>query len=527
MTLMLDSMLDVNRIESGTVRPNIQPVEIGRLMQQLVDEFSPHAGLKGLRLRTVPCSLWVLTDPQLLEQMLRNLLSNAVKYTQKGGIVLGCRRRKDQVIVQVCDSGIGIADTDTAAIFNAYHRVDTDTVMIEHGMGLGLAIVQRLAMLMEHPITVKSKLGKGSCFSMAMDVADKAARAKTPKQDATVKHKTGTILLVEDEDPLRELMTKMLTKSGHTVVAMANVNAALAWVKDYPEGPDLLLTDYDLVDDDDGLSLAQNLAELLGNELPTIILTGDITTETLQAIDAAGFAQVIKPVMPDVLLAQISSLLTCAKGTRRPHSGHRDSITTVHVVDDDLMVRETMRRLFEVEGWGVRTYASSEDLLAAARPSETDCLLIDNNLPGMDGATLIATLRDEGLNLPMVMLTGHGDVSIAVAAFKAGASDLIEKPASAADLLASLRHAIAVKPGDSGQSKAAASARKRFTSLTPREIDVLAGVLQGAPNKIIANDLRINQRTVENHRASVMRKTGATSLPDLVRLALAADTQGA
>lgn len=519
MTRMLDSMLDVNRIESGTVRPNIQPVEIGRLMQRLADEFSPHAGLKGLRLRTVPCSLWVLTDPQLLEQMLRNLLSNAVKYTKKGGIVLGCRRRKDQVIVQVCDSGIGIADTDTTAIFNAYHRLDTDTVMTEHGMGLGLAIVQRLAMLLEHPVTVKSKLGKGSCFSMAMDVADKAALATTPKPDAKVKHKTGTILLVEDEDPLRVLMTKVLTKSGHTVIAMPGAESALAWVKDHPEGPDLLLTDYDLDDDDDGLSLAQNLAELLGNDLPTIILTGDITTPTLQAIDAAGFAQVIKPVMPDELLGQISSLLTSTMGTKRPHNGQRDGITTVHVVDDDLMVRETMRRLFEVEGWSVRTYASSEDLLASARPSESDCLLIDNNLPRMNGVTLIATLRHEGLNLPMVMLTGHGDVSIAVEAFKAGASDLIEKPASAADLLASLRRAIAVKTGDSGQSKAAASARKRFTSLTPRETDVLAGVLQGAPNKIIASDLGINQRTVENHRASVMRKTGAASLPELVRLA--------
>lgn len=358
---------------------------------------------------------------------------------------------------------------------------------------------------------------------MAMDVSEKPAAGEAPKPDAKVKHKTGTILLVEDDDRLRDLMTKVLTNAGHIVIATQDTSRAIGWVKANPGGPDLLLTDYDLADDADGLSLAQGLAKMLGSDLPTIILTGDITTETLRVIDAAGFAQVIKPVMPDVLLDQISSLLANTKGAKHPRRNQlatpSDPVVTVHVVDDDPMVRETMRRLFEVEGWGVSTYASSEDMLAAERPHDSDCLLVDSRLPGMDGTTLIKTLRNEGLTLPMVMLTGHGDVSIAVAAFKAGASDLIEKPASAADLLASLRHAIAIKPGENGQSKEATSARERFINLTPREIDVLSGVLQGAPNKIIANDLGINQRTVENHRASVMRKTGAASLPELVRLA--------
>ncbi|WP_322893952.1 MULTISPECIES: CheR family methyltransferase [unclassified Yoonia] len=530
MTLMLDSMLDVNRIESGTVRPDIQPVAIGPLMQRLADEVAPQADLKGLRLRAAPCSLWVMTDPQLLEQMLRNLLSNAVKYTVKGGMVLGCRRRNGQVVVQVCDSGIGIADTDTKAIFNAYHRVDTDTVMTEQGMGLGLAIVQRLAMLMDHPVAVQSRLGKGSCFSMTLEIVDKAAQADVPKPGGRIKPQTGTILLVEDEDPLRELMTKMLAKAGHTVIAKADAKSALSWAGSDPDGPDLLLTDYDLAEADNGLTLAQDLTDMLGDDLPTIILTGDITTETLKAIDAAGFRQVIKPVLPDVLLDQISALLTPAKGARpvrkKRTTATSEAGTTVHVVDDHLMVRETMRRLFEVEGWAVKTYASSEEFLAAPRPQDSDCVLVDNHLPGMDGAALIATLRDEGYDLPMVMLTGHGDVAIAVAAFKAGASDLIEKPASAAVLLASLRHAMVSKPGDQGQSKAAVAARKRFASLTPRETDVLGGVLEGAPNKIIAADLGINQRTVENHRASVMRKTGATSLPALVRLAHVGGVQG-
>jgi two-component system CheB/CheR fusion protein len=199
----------------------------------------------------------------------------------------------------------------------------------------------------------------------------------------------------------------------------------------------------------------------------------------------------------------------------------------VHVVDDDRMIRETMRRLFEAEGWAVVTYCSAEEFLEAPRPEGAACLLIDNLLPGMDGVTLIALLRAEHSPLPAVILTGHGDASMAVAALKAGASDLIEKPASAADLLARVRHAMEVAADGKARAEARRSAQARFSELTARERDVLAMVLEGVPNKNIAADLGINQRTVENHRASVMRKTGADSLPALVRLAFAAEAEDA
>jgi len=160
------------------------------------------------------------------------------------------------------------------------------------------------------------------------------------------------------------------------------------------------------------------------------------------------------------------------------------------------------------------------------RPEGAACLLVDGVLPGMDGVEMLTRLQAERSRLPAIMLTGHGDAQMAMAALRAGASDLIEKPASAAELLASIRQAVKAQDDSHARAESRKAAQKLFAGLTQRERDVLALVLQGRPNKIIAADLGISQRTVENHRAAVMRKTGAGSLSALVRLALAADLSG-
>ncbi|MDD7972348.1 chemotaxis protein CheB [Roseinatronobacter alkalisoli] len=532
MTAMLDSMLDVNRIDSGVVRPVMRPVAIAPLLQRLEDEFAPQCELKRLKLRSVPCTAWVQTDPQLLEQMLRNLLSNALKYTLDGGILLGCRRRGTSLTVQVYDTGIGVPKSETSTIFDAYHQGSEVQALAGHGLGLGLSIVQRLGKLMDHPVDVRSKPGKGSAFMVTLPIVEAAPDEALPVQQSlaaappAVRH--GVILLVEDEGPLRELLKEYLVKEGHTVIAHANAKDALSWASDDAAQPDLLLTDYDLRGGTSGLRLAQDLPDVLGNAVPTIMLTGDITAETLKAIGATDFRQVTKPVMPQVLLALISDMLQATHRARSRKALRTDaSDSTVHVVDDDPMIRETMRRLFEAEGWNVICHASAEDFLALPRPDSVACLLVDAILPGMSGVDLLTLLQTENSQMPAVMLTGHGDAAMAVAGMKAGASDLIEKPASAAELLASVRHAVRMARNGPARTGSRKIANQRFAKLTARERQVLAHVLAGEPNKIIAADLGINQRTVENHRAAVMRKTGAASLPALVRMALAADVQEA
>jgi two-component system CheB/CheR fusion protein len=527
MTEMLDSMLDANRIESGIVQPMMQPVALGPLMQRLADEFGPQCDLKGLKLRTAPCTVQVRTDPQLLERILRNLLTNAVKYTPRGGIVMGCRRRGPLVTVMVCDSGIGVPDSEIKAIFDAYHQGQGAAAMAGHGLGLGLSIVQRLAELMDHPIAVRSTPGKGSAFMITLPVTSAAPESPGATRSAPAPAKaasqTGTILLVEDEEPLRDLLAEVLEGAGHTVIARVNAREALAWAGEYASRPDLLLTDFDLQGGANGLTLAQDLPKILGRPLPSVILTGDITSSTLKAISGSACRHVTKPVKPGVLLELVSAQMGAARAGAKGVRTAGSTATAVHVIDDDPMICEAMRRLFEAEGWSVEAWTSAEAFLDAPRPNGAACLLVDNILPGMTGLDLVTQLRAEGCHLPAVMLTGHGDAALAVAAFKAGASDLIEKPASAAELLASVRHAIATAEDSLMQAAARQAAQEKFSTLTPRERDVLLEVLAGSPNKIIAVDLGINQRTVENHRAAVMRKTGAGSLPALIRLALAAD----
>jgi two-component system, chemotaxis family, CheB/CheR fusion protein len=526
MTAMLDSLLDVNRIESGIVRPDVRPVAIGPLVARLGEEFAPQCEQKGLRLRWLACDAWVLTDPQLLEQILRNLLSNALKYTARGGILIGCRRRGATLTIQIIDSGIGVAPADRTVIFDAYHQLDKPAALAGWGLGLGLSIVQQLAKLLDHPITLRSTLGKGSAFMVTLPRAvaprhPPATAAPDGLEDTDI---PGRILLVEDEDDLRQLLVDLLGGRGHRVVPLATAHEALAWAASGAEPPDLLVTDFELGGAASGLSLAQDLPDVLGYRLPTIILTGDITTDTMQAIAATPFEHLSKPVMPEILLAGIARALRAAREARahaRASSAAADR-RMLHVVDDDPMIRETTRRLFQSEGWTVVTHKTAEAFLAAPRPGPGSCLIVDGVLPGMGGVALLEKLRAEHSTLPAVMLTGNGDTAMAVKAMKAGASDLIEKPARALDLLASVASAIERANDDRARNSARRSAQKCFADLTPRENDVLLRVLDGAPNKIIAADLGINQRTVENHRAAVMRKTGAASLPELVRMALAA-----
>jgi two-component system, LuxR family, response regulator FixJ len=195
----------------------------------------------------------------------------------------------------------------------------------------------------------------------------------------------------------------------------------------------------------------------------------------------------------------------------------------VHVVDDDEAVRDSLSLLLESAGLTVRTYDSATTFLTALPNLAAGCVLTDVRMPGLDGLELQRRLTQLGVRLPVIVMTGHGDVPIAVAALKAGASDFIEKPFDDVQLLAAISSALAASQRKLDEASAVAQITARIASLTPREREVLDRLVAGQPNKMIAYDLGSSPRTVEVHRARVMEKMGVRSLPELVRMAIAAE----
>ncbi len=526
MSGMLNTLLDINQIEAGNVTPDLVTFPVNDLIERLRGEFTYHAQSQQLAFHAVPCSLSIISDPRLLEQMIRNLISNALKYTKRGKVLIGCRRRAGKLSIEVWDTGIGIAQGELDAVFDEYHQLDNAARERSRGLGLGLSIVKRLGILLAHPVTVRSQIGRGSAFAIEIALPEREtaspAELQWPEDGAGLiadGRLTGTILVIEDDPEVRELLDVILNEEGHTVTTVVDGRAALALVRDSKIQPDLILSDFNLPGGMNGLELAERLRAKLERQLPVIILTGDISTETLRNIARDDCIQLNKPVKLNALTQAIQRLLIGLQSVQMPRGGARP---VIYVVDDDLHIREAMRDMLEGDGRSVEDYADGEAFLAAYAPGRDACLLIDAYLPGMSGLEVLQKLNGAGHRLPAIMITGNSDVAMAVQAMKAGASDFIEKPIGARELLASVARALDLAQDVSKRTAHRDAAAQHVAGLTKRQHQIMDMVLAGHPSKNIAADLGISQRTVENHRAAIMAKTGATSLPALARLALAA-----
>ncbi len=538
MTGMLNTLLDINQIEAGTVRPEPVDFPIGDMLSRLADEFTYHAQAQKIALHVAPSNLVVHTDPRMLEQMLRNLLSNALKYTREGKVLLGCRRRQGMLSIEVWDTGVGIPEHELEAIFDEYHQLDNAARERSRGLGLGLSIVQRLGKLLGHRIRVRSSLGKGSVFAVEVmlrpgEAAPVLGRTGRGIDDQVGGHepRPGVVLVVEDDPEMRTLLELYLTDEGHQAAAVPDGIAALDLVARGALGPDLVLADYNLPNGMNGLELILKLRERLGRPVPAIVLTADISTDTQRDIAGQDCVHINKPVKLKELTQVIQRLLAqsgaapAAEPARTVVPQPRPGQPTIFVVDDDRPLREALRSVLEEDGHTVEDYADSESFLAAYRPGREACLLIDAYLPGMSGLGLLEQLQKAGHRLPAVMITGDSDVQMAVQAMKAGASDFIEKPVGRDELLACVARALEQSRDESKARAWRENAANHVAGLTPRQRQIMDMVLAGHPSKNIAADLGISQRTVENHRASIMKKTGSKSVPALARLALAADSR--
>jgi two-component system, chemotaxis family, CheB/CheR fusion protein len=345
---------------------------------------------------------------------------------------------------------------------------------------------------------------------------------------STAAHRTGAILIIEDDRELRELFEVVIKEEGHRLATAPDGPAALALVIHGGFEPDLILADYNLPNGMDGLLVAAKIRETLRRHIPVIVLTGDISTDTLRRIASQDCVQLNKPVKATDVMQAIERLLTISQRTSRlPVPRRSDAVQpaetpVIFVVDDDSHVREGIRSLLEADGRTVEDFVTCEAFLQAYHPGRQGCLLLDAYLPGMTGIELLQRLHDDSDRLPVIMITGNSDVPMAVAAMKAGARDFIEKPVSRDELLPGVERALEQSRDTTKLSAWRRDASERVGKLTLRQRQIMELVLAGHPSKNIAADLGVSQRTVENHRASIMKKMGAKSLPALARLALAA-----
>lgn len=308
MSSILSSLLDVNQLESGHLRPNKTDFEIAEIFDSVLIDFSRPIEGKGLQCRTVRSQLVVHSDRRMLEEMIRNLLSNAVRYTERGKILLGCRRAGDKVRVEVWDSGVGVTEDQLPHIFEEYYRGPAGVQ--QAGFGLGLAIVKRLGEILDHRIDVRSRLGKGTGFSIEVPrgrtIAHAFSEQPIPAPDSYAFR--GTLLVIEDEISVRKAINRLLSAKGIRVIVAATAAEALALVNQQETRPDFVLCDYNLRGSANGLESIKALRVALGENIPAIVMTGDTRSETRETIASNDIGVLIKPFVADELLQLIGRL---------------------------------------------------------------------------------------------------------------------------------------------------------------------------------------------------------------------------
>ena len=532
MTGMLNTLLDINQIEVGAVKVERTEFALNGLLDRLRGELTVNAQAQGLALKILPCGATIRSDARLLEQMMRNLLSNALKYTPRGRVLLGCRRSSGKLRIEIWDTGAGIPTSELLAIFEEYHQLDNPARERSRGLGLGLSIVKSLGDLLGHRVRVRSLQGKGSVFSIEVPIAPSGAmvaptvamtssRPVLPRQSKSLKR----ILIVEDDPEVRGDLALFLREAGYETIVASDGPAALALLALEESDPDLVLADYNLPNGLTGIDVFKRLHSRQKPSPPFIILTGDISIDAMRDIAQHGCLQFSKPANLRELTQAIAKLTMNSIAATTPESGEvteKSPRPKVFIVDDDAGIRDALSGLLVEEGHKVEAFASCEAFLAGFQPERDACLLVDAYLPGMSGLDLLRKLRADSQLLPAIMITGNGDVSIAVKAMKAGAVDFIEKPVGREELVASLARALELSRDTDKVVERREAAVAHLEGLTPRQIQVMEMVLEGHPSKNIAADLGISQRTVENHRMRIMRRTGSKSLPALARLALIA-----
>lgn len=308
---LLNSILDVSQLEAGAVKPQIEDFPIQEILHRVARNFKPMSYRKGIALHIVPSSAYVRSDPILLEQIIGNFVANAIRYTDSGKVLLGCRRRKGQLSIEVLDTGPGIPKFQSEAIFDDFHQLDNKERDRGKGLGLGLAIVRRLSNCLDHKIEHSSKMQHGSRFAVVVDLGTQPVKAKKKMEldSALLDLKSISVLLVEDDQMVLDATQKLLTSWNCEVICARSANEAKHSVSEDKNIPDIIIADYSLPNEINGVQTIEHIRKELGYPVPAFIITGEADTSNIRKISDHGFNVLSKPVHPAKLRALISHLL--------------------------------------------------------------------------------------------------------------------------------------------------------------------------------------------------------------------------
>ncbi len=311
MTNLLNSLLDISRLDAGKVTPEIEDFPMQRLIDRLSAEFGRQAQHKGLEFRSTGCTEIIRSDPNLLAEIIQNLVSNAIRYTEDGSVSLECKRSNGFCSLSVTDTGVGIEEDQLDAIFREFHQVKKRSSANE-GFGLGLAIVRRMADLLDHRVTVSSQAGVGSKFTVTVPVVEAGNRVAEDEGGETRVTDTaegGLILLIEDDTAVARAWSLLLEAEGYTIEHAASATEAMEIVQRLDEPPALVVSDFHLLDGSTGAEAVAAIREHCGASIPAFVVSGDTSKVVKDARLLDNCTLMNKPVDTNRLLAAAATAI--------------------------------------------------------------------------------------------------------------------------------------------------------------------------------------------------------------------------
>ncbi len=309
---MLNTLLDFSRIEAGVIKPQVQAFSLQPLLNKIEREFAGQADGKGIAYRSRETAIAVQSDPALIELILRNLVSNAIRYTERGGLLVTCRKRGELALLEVRDTGIGINIDQQQNVFREFHQLGNPERARHKGLGLGLSITQGLARTLGHKLTLTSTPNKGSIFSLTLPIATiPPNKTQTIAENNPARILNARILVIEDDTAVLSGMLYVLDAWGCECIGAESTEEAIMLAQE--QTPDLIISDYRLHEQHTGLEAIMSLREALGIELPALLITGDTAPDRLREALAGGIPLLHKPVNPQLLFNAIIASLPSSR----------------------------------------------------------------------------------------------------------------------------------------------------------------------------------------------------------------------